>query len=355
MGKAMDMLPAAAPLIRGLPGKRRSGKRGPGEGAADADDLDGRRPDKSRSDKSRSDKSRSDKSRSDKSRSDKSPAARGREDKGRPDKGRPDKGRRAAKGRARKPAKGATRNTSVAAEQPRAPSAWLNRLLVLAGAAVVLAAAAQAYVTVLDIPVQRVGVTGELEHTQAELVQDMVQPSLAGGFLRADLQHMREQLEGLPWIYRATVRRKWPNALEIHVVEQLPIARWGQDGFLNHEGEIFRSGKSGAWESLPLLQGPEGTAKALMANYQRLVELLAPLGMAVEQLAVDERGQVEAVLAGGIQLVVGGDNFLERMHRFVAIYRTQLAARAGEVERVDLRYESGIAVAFSEPLQTNEL
>ena len=355
MGKAMDMLPAAAPLIRGLPGKRRSGKRGPGEGAADAADLDGRRPDKSRSDKSRSDKSRSDKSPAARGRADKGRPEKGRPDKGRPDKGRPDKGRRAAKGRARKPAKGATRNTSVAAEQPRAPSAWLNRLLVLAGAAVVLAAAAQAYVTVLDIPVQRVGVTGELEHTQAELVQDMVQPSLAGGFLRADLQHMREQLEGLPWIYRATVRRKWPNALEIHVVEQLPIARWGQDGFLNHEGEIFRSGKSGAWESLPLLQGPEGTAKALMANYQRLVELLAPLGMAVEQLAVDERGQVEAVLAGGIQLVVGGDNFLERMHRFVAIYRTQLAARAGEVERVDLRYESGIAVAFSEPLQTNEL
>ena len=329
MGKAMDMLPVAAPLIRGLPGKRRSGKRGPGE-EADAAGLDGRRPDKSRSDKSRSKKR---------------PAA----------KGRPDKGRRAVKGRARKPAKGATRNTSVAAEQPRAPSACLNRLLVLAGAGVVLAAAAQAYVTVLEIPVQRVGVTGELEHTQAELVQEMVQPSLAGGFLKADLQHMREQLEGLPWIYRATVRRKWPNALEIHVVEQLPIARWGQDGFLNHEGEIFRSGKSGAGESLPLLQGPEGTAKALMANYQRLVELLAPLGMAVEQLAVDERGQVEAVLAGGIQLVVGGDHFLERMHRFVAIYRTQLAARAGEVQRVDLRYESGIAVAFSEPLQTNEL
>ena len=335
MGKAMDMLPAAAPLIKGLPGKRRKAKRGPGEGETDAAGVDGRRSDKSRSDKSRSDKSRA--------------------DKGRAEKSRADKGRRAAKGRARKPTKGATRNTSVAAEQPRAPSAWLNRLLVLAGAAVVLAAAAQAYVTVLEIPVQRVGVTGELEHTQAELVQDMVQPSLAGGFLKADLQHMREQLEGLPWIYRATVRRKWPNALEIHVVEQLPIARWGQDGFLNHEGEIFRSGKSGAWESLPLLQGPEGTAKALMANYQRLVELLAPLGMAVEQLAVDERGQVEAVLAGGIQLVVGGDNFLERMHRFVAIYRTQLAARAGEVERVDLRYESGIAVAFSEPLQTNEL
>ena len=253
---------------------------------------------------------------------------------------------RADKGRTGKSVQGATRNAGVGVEKiPRAASAWVNRVLILIGAGVVLVAAGQAYITVRSIPVQRISVTGELEHTQAEVVQDLVQPFLAGGFLKADLQRMRQKLEGLPWIFEATVRRKWPSALEIHVVEQLPIARWGRDGFLNHEGEVFHSSKSGDWESLPLLQGPQGTAKALVANYQRLVELLAPLGLAIEQLAVDERGQVEAVLAGGMQLLVGSDDFLARMQRFVAIYRTELAARAADVERVDLRYESGVAVA----------
>lgn len=252
-----------------------------------------------------------------------------------------------ARGRSRKPAQGATRKTTARA-QSRRPAAWLNRLLILIGAAVVVAAGVQACITLQRIPVQRITVSGELEHTQTEVVQDMVQSALAGGFLRADLQLIRAQLEGLPWIFEATVRRKWPNALEIHVIEQLPIARWGRDGFLNHEGQVFRSGKSGDWQSLPLLQGPEGTARSMMANYQRLREILAPLGLAVEQLAVDERGQVEAVLAGGMKLVVGSDDFLERMHRFVAIYRSELAERAGDIERVDLRYESGLAVAFRE-------
>ena len=223
--------------------------------------------------------------------------------------------------------------------------------MILVGVAVVLLAAAQAYITLQSIPVQQISVTGELAYTQTEVVQEMVQPALAGGFLSADLQHIRRQLEGLPWIFEATVRRKWPNALEIHVVEQLPIARWGGDGFLNHEGDVFRSSEIGEWQSLPLLQGPNGAAKNLVANYQRLVELLAPLGLAVEQLAVDERGQLEAVLTGGMHLIVGNDDFLERMHRFVKIYRTELAARAGDVERVDLRYESGIAVAFSDSSQ----
>ncbi len=221
--------------------------------------------------------------------------------------------------------------------------------MILLGAAVVLAAATKAIITVASLPVQRISVTGELEHTQAQAVQDMVQPCLAGGFLNADLQEIRRQLEGLPWIYEATVRRKWPNALEIHVVEELPIARWGQDGFLNHEGEVFRSDKSGDWNSLPLLLGPDGSAQSLVAKYQRLVELLAPLNLSVEQLAVDERGQMEAVLAGGMQLNLGGEDFLGRMQRFVGIYRSELAARRAEIERVDLRYESGIAVAFRVP------
>ena len=272
--------------------------------------------------------------------------------KGRPGSVRPGKRRRPTdrpeKASRRKPAQGATRNTKEPVERSRKSSVWFNRALILAGAGVVLLAAVQAYITLQSIPVQRISVTGELEHTRAEAVQEMVQPALAGGFLNADLQHIRRQLEGLPWIYEATVRRKWPNALEIHVVEQLPIARWGSDGFLNHEGEVFHSAKIGEWQSLPLLQGPEGAARDLVANYQRLVELLAPVGLAVEQLVVDERGQVEAVLTGGMQLIVGGDDFLERMHRFVAIYRTELAARAEDVERVDLRYESGIAVAFSD-------
>jgi cell division protein FtsQ len=256
--------------------------------------------------------------------------------------------KRPARRPARRPAQGATRNPVVAEKPQRRDSVWLNRLLILLGATVVVTAAIKAFITVQSLPVQRISVTGELEHTQAQAVQDMVQPGLAGGFLNADLQQIRRQLEGLPWIYEATVRRKWPNALEIHVVEELPIARWGKDGFLNHEGEIFYSDKGGDWDALPQLSGPEGSAQSLMEKYQRLVEILTPLNLSIRQLDVDERGQVEAVLEDGMQLNLGSDEFPDRMQRFVGIYRDELAARRAEVIRVDLRYESGVAVAFKQ-------
>ena len=92
-----------------------------------------------------------------------------------------------------------------------------------------------------------------------------------------------------------------------------------------------------------------------MAKYQRLVEFLRPLDLHVDQLLVDERGQMDAVLVGGMQLTLGAEDFLGRMHRFGKVYRSELIARRAEVERVDLRYENGVAVAFSESSQVAEL
>ncbi|KZX59496.1 hypothetical protein A3709_14480 [Halioglobus sp. HI00S01] len=248
------------------------------------------------------------------------------------------------------PAKGATRKQQAQAEKSPANFAWLNRLLIIVGIGVVSAAGLQAWIFLAAIPVERISVTGELANTRTTAVQDMVQPALVGGFLGTDLAEVRGQLEALPWIYEANVRRVWPNALEIHVVEQLPIARWGDGGFLNHQGEVFRPSDSEAWGSLPQLRGPEGAAGELMRTYQRLVDILTPLRLSVTQLVVDERGQVEAVLSGGQSLMIGGGEFRERMQRFSRLYRAELVSRMDEVQRVDLRYRKGVAVAYREPV-----
>ncbi|MEM6580336.1 MAG: cell division protein FtsQ/DivIB [Pseudomonadota bacterium] len=247
----------------------------------------------------------------------------------------------------RKPSKGATRKQSRV-KTAKAPSPWLSRLLIATGAGVVLAAAFKAYVSLQAIPVQHIVVKGELENTRNELIQDMVQPALVGGFLHSDLRRIRAQLEELPWIYRASVQRRWPDALEIHVIEQLPIARWGENDFLNHEGEVFRSDNNQHWQELPSLQGPAGSSKALVSGYKRIADILTPLQMKVAKLKIDDRGQIDVVMNNGMQLKLGNEDFLERMHRFLAVYRSELSDRAGDIERIDLRYEKGVAVAFKQ-------
>ena len=260
----------------------------------------------------------------------------------------------AAKGRNKRrstPAKGATRKARAGDNEQRDLSIWLNRSLVVFAVGVVMFAGTRMYQWIEQMPVEQIDVTGELEHVQRRAVQELVQQSLAGGFLYADLQAMRDKLEALPWVFEATVRRQWPSALQIHVVEQLPIARWGEDAFLNHQGGVFRPSDQQDWSSLPLLSGPAGSAPDLMSKYLRLIDILGPLDLAVRALSLDERGEIEARLEGDIVLVLGNEAFLERVHRFLTVYKQELAPHAAEIARVDLRYQTGLAVAFRDDSQ----
>jgi cell division protein FtsQ len=258
---------------------------------------------------------------------------------------------------ARRPGKssaGATRKVA-AKEKLSGSHTWINRLLILVGVGVVLTALANAAVWLHGIPVERIVVTGKLERTRKIALQDMVQPELVGGFLSADLQRIREQLESLPWVYEVAVRRQWPSALTIHVVEQLPIARWGKRGYLNHEGEVFQSSLESEAGVLPLLTGPDGTQRKLIGDYQLVSDTLLPLSLSVESLTVDSRGQLRVFLAEGIEILFGDVELVDRLNRFVALYRVSQVEQKALIRRVDLRYQNGLAVAFEALPEKTEL
>ena len=75
-----------------------------------------------------------------------------------------------------------------------------------------------------------------------------------------DVDVIQQQIERLPWIKQASVRKQWPDELKIHLVEYVPVARWNDLHMVDAEGKAFsvpaeRAGK----QKLPLLYGPEGS------------------------------------------------------------------------------------------------
>ena len=257
---------------------------------------------------------------------------------------------------ARRPRQQAARRPAAGRWRQRLPARatvgrWCNGALLLCALALVAVLAQRAWDGLLALPVERIAVAGKLEHLQHDEVRSVVAGALEGGFVGADLGALRGHLEALPWVYAAAVRRRWPDTLEITVQEQMPIARWGEAGFLNHEAEVFHTPAAERWQGLPTLAGPPGSEQRLMADYQRLRDLLAPLDLTVRTLRQDARGQLEAALADGLQLRLGSGDFLLRVQRFIDLYRDDLRARGPRVASVDLRYASGAAVTFHEPAQ----
>ncbi len=228
---------------------------------------------------------------------------------------------------------------------------WTNRGLALVGIAILLGAAHLGLQALRSLPVERIVVSGKLENLQEEALRAALASELGDGLVFLDLAELRAHLEDLPWVYQAQLRRKFPGTLEVRVVEQMPIARWGDEAFLNHEARIIQVTDAGRWADLPVLRGPADSEARLMAHYRRLRQALAPLNLAPVSLVEDDFGQLRAALDNDLILEFGDHDFNDRLQRFERLWQAELAEAPLPVRSVDLRYAEGAAVAFNEPEQ----
>lgn len=226
----------------------------------------------------------------------------------------------------------------------------LNRLLLLAAAMGFVYGVEQLGRQLDAIPVDRVVFAGDLQHLKRQALIDRVTRHLAVGYIGLDLADIQAELEQEPWVYRAVVERVWPRELKITIVEETPIAEWGKGGLLNHRGRIFEPEAALTLaEPLPLLDGPEGSAIEIMRQYRLMSQLMGDESLVLSRLQLKPRGTWIATLEGGAEVVLGRQEPLEKLRRFLWVYRQTLKADFARVERVDTRYINGLAVAWREP------
>lgn len=199
-----------------------------------------------------------------------------------------------------------------------------------------------------DRPVAQVVVEGELGYVSRETVQQRIAPYVERTFFDVDLPGLRHELEQMPWIARADVRRVWPDQVRVRLDEQLPIARWGND-LLNGKGEAFAPSDPSRYEHLPQLYGPQRAQQRVMQQYQLLSQMLRPMGFTIASLELHERGSWFLTTRQGIELLLGRDQLVEKIRRFGTVYRQALEAQRDNIARVDLRYANGLAVAWHDP------
>ena len=226
-----------------------------------------------------------------------------------------------------------------------------RRTLSVAAVLVLAITGALGFEALAERPVHRIVVAGKIEHLREEALRAALAPHLDGGLLRIDLRRLRQELETLPWVYSAQLRRRFPETLEVKVVEQLPIARWGHEGFLNHEARIIEVTDDQRWSSLPLISGPVGSEARLVARYQALLERLGAYELAPVVVTEDEFGQLHIELDNGLELVLGDREFPIRLRRFLQLWDSELRLSPRKVARVDMRYDAGAAVVFDPAAQ----
>ncbi|UVK77777.1 MAG: cell division protein FtsQ [Sodalis sp. Fse] len=202
------------------------------------------------------------------------------------------------------------------------------------------------------VPLSQFMVTGDHHCTTNE---DIRQSILALGqpasFMRLDVNEIQQQLERLPWIKQVSVRKQWPDELKIHLVEYVPVARWNDLNMLDSSGKAFsvpveHVGK----QSMPMLYGPDGSEKDVLACYRIFNEVLSSAKFQLKAVCMSARYSWQLMLQNNIRLELGRYDKVRRLQRFIEIYPFLLQQAWNDNKRisyVDLRYDLGLAVGWA--------
>ena len=223
----------------------------------------------------------------------------------------------------------------------------LGWLLAVALVALPLVAVLNGWVGSDRWPLTRLRATGQFDRVDEALLRQALLPYARQGFFAVRLDDARAAVAKLPWVERAEVRKRWPDTLEVTVIEHVPFARWGEDRLLSEHGRIFPASGMQVPPGLPNLHGPAGRVEDVVALYNEAQAMFVPLGIRVEAVQLDARGSWTLALASGAQVVVGRSEARARISRFVRMLPQLLAQQAQRLVRADLRYTNGFALSWS--------
>lgn len=229
----------------------------------------------------------------------------------------------------------------------RLPSLDWRRILRPAAGLAAVAATLGLLAAMLDRPIATVSVTGHFERVSPLEVARAVETSVHGaGLLGMNLGRVRTAVESLPWVDTASVTRSWPRGLAVRIVEEVPAARWAGGGLINVRGDPFRSNAHDIPQGLPLLSGPEGSARTVAERYFSMQARLTEIGLRITALDLDARGSWRFDLADGVTVRLGRERIDARFETFVTVAARIVATRARDIAYVDMRYMNGFAIGW---------
>ncbi|WP_346380087.1 cell division protein FtsQ/DivIB [Acidithiobacillus sp.] len=197
------------------------------------------------------------------------------------------------------------------------------------------------------MPISTLTIIGSSARIPLPTVNTILKPYIAQGFLWVNPKQVRNALDALPWVADTEVRRVWPNRLQIDIKPEVPVARWlgGAGQMVNAQGQVFSVPPGQVPDNLANLEGPADSGARLIAQMAKFNQILTPLGVKVLDLQEDQRGGWRCILSNKVRLLLGSENILPALTRWVTIV-PQVKEYLVPGATMDLRYTNGFAVAM---------
>lgn len=198
----------------------------------------------------------------------------------------------------------------------------------------------------LQSPVAALAIDGANRFVTEAQVRQELWPALGQGIWTVDIKALRERLLNDGWLTEVRITRQWPDRLLVSLQTHQPIAAWNEGRLLSAAGVVFAPQRRPVDLRLPQLAGPAGSQWTVWERYTSLKPVLAGVGMELIGVAMSPRGSLSLSLASGAVIQTGQESLEARLQRLLDVYPDTLAGKMDQVERIDLRYSNGFAVAW---------
>ncbi len=196
-------------------------------------------------------------------------------------------------------------------------------------------------------PIRSVDVTGVKELTKEEIL-DVSGMAPSGSLLFLDLAAVRAKVKSLPLVAEATVRKLYPDRVDIKIVEREPFALWQQDGVINVvsvDGTVIDSLRDKRYLKLPHVVGPG--ARLRVKEYAEILDGVPELRGQIRAGTLISERRWTIKMTNGIDVKLPESRPVEALRQFEKLNR-EAQIMTKDIIAVDMRIPGRVAVRLSE-------
>lgn len=196
--------------------------------------------------------------------------------------------------------------------------------------------------------IKTVHIEAQLDNTQAYEIERSLMPYVNQSFFNIDLESAKRSLLDISWIREASLKRQWPDIVSLTLSEQVPVAKWNRNFYINDIADIFSIEKRNSDEKLPELSGPDDKAYEVLVFYSQVAHIMSVSGLELKALSLNPRGAWNLITQHDIEIKLGTNEPLQRLKTFLLAYSRGFSTNASEIQTIDLRHSNGFTVRWRE-------